>query len=62
MKIIKHGKTKRFVCSCCECVFDAGKNEYETTVFDNGETYFKAECPDCKLLVYVDICEEGYDK
>ena len=52
MKIIKEGdvsktlRIKRFECKECGCIFEADKNEYETSS-DYRETVYRIECPTC---------------
>ena len=52
IRIIKDGslkkinKTKRFVCSNCDCIFEADDSSY-TTSFWRNETYITTICPFC---------------
>ena len=52
IKIIKDGslkklnKTKRFICSKCNCIFEADDSSY-TTSFWRNETYITTICPFC---------------
>ena len=57
MKIIKSGdrkKPRRFTCGMCGCVFEAEKEEYNTT-YTNGRgeliTKYSAKCPECEFEV-----------
>lgn len=52
IKIIKDGslkklnKTKRFICSKCDCIFEADDSSYTTNNWRN-EIYITAICPFC---------------
>ena len=58
MKIIKQGnldklmKVKRFVCSYCDCIFTANKDEY-TIGSQYNEEYYYCKCPCCGNNAYV---------
>lgn len=59
MKIIKEGnlnklmRVKRFVCSHCDCIFTANKDEYIAGSQYNEEYYY-CKCPCCGYNAYVD--------
>ena len=62
MKIIKEGirpiLIKRFICTNCGCIWEAGKSEYNVTSYlgmmHDGLKAFNMNCPCCGTLVDVD--------
>jgi len=57
MKIIKIGdpsrlkQIKRFTCKQCGCIFEAGKEEYNSGMQYN-EIYYMCRCPTCGRTAY----------
>ena len=58
MKILEHGDlkklndTKIFKCSCCECKFEADKNEYHYSGQQYNEFHYFCKCPECGKFAY----------